>query len=592
MTSVHKINDALYTFTAGDVTNYFDQVDNMILDNDGKNEFNIVSTDCYATAAPVHSDQYTRFAITDTSFDIIDISKGYISMDITFNYRVNIRDIDSRLNGGITDATEWNNFFKLFIGFKSGAQIISAYNIYSNGRLTNCKNTKAKYEQALVYNCKAKEERIGRPGLYSPHKNVLNMSETVCGVYVDIPVVAELNQDKQAKLQLLIQVDDIAPLAALSLYPRYLFGSLELELSCNLINNMVFCPIPFEDIAKNKIYKDNTEIGTNLNATDGLFIADAKLTYLNTIRSNAITDSRFHMCGDWARCLAGIKARYTGTTGSSENTANGTLNGVYVSVTVSDLVITKAQSYIHGFNLLDQAKEEIRARYSENKFKAPAQWIDHYTFSQTPSTSGITTSIQIPMFNASQVIMTFPSSANEATGIVSRNPHLNGIQCHIGSRVIPDKYMSTLDKSHAEMILSALALDSLFSAPTELLEALTVDRKTKKTVTVKRKDDSDYMLVLPLERYGAGCFCDGLSGASIPINFNATYREGTSNCHFFELDVANSPANDVSEKNAQKYKTPSHNVNLYVIQDCFWVFTPNGGEFVKDIFVNNLKDIE
>ena len=226
--------------------------------------------------------------------------------------------------------------------------------------------------------------------------------------------------------------------------------------------------------------------------------------------------------------------------------------------------------------------------------KIPAQWIEHYTFSQQPAQSEIRTNIQVPMFNVSQAIMTFPNSAYQTT--VSRNPHLSGIQAHIGDRIIPDKFMTTLEKAHSEMILTGLGMDSLFSAPPEVLESLTRNRGKNTDWSIKYRDDSDYMLVLTLERYGAGCFCDGMNGINIPINFHANYINGTDNPHYFELDVDNSKYADrgtkLDSKDGLAFPLRQNNVNLHLVSDCFWVCSTNGCEFIKDLQIDSLADIE
>lgn len=597
MTSQHKITDIVNTYPQGDVDHYFEHIDNMLQENDGDNNFTILSSDSYSTSAPIKQDQYTKFKITDTSMDIVDISKGYLALNVEIGLNIDYKDLDTDQNN-LKDDTAVNsvNILPFFVGFKSGAQIINVYNVYSNGRLTACKNTKAKHEQALVYSCKAKEERCGRPGMYSPHKEVLNMTECICGTYIYLPASMK-NATKSINLEILIQVDDLLPFSAMSYYPRFLFGDLELELSANLVNNMVFCPIPVENVLNAQPMAETAglmnifgKFGTGQG--NAVLQDPAKITSELIYRSKACTDSRFHQCGDWAKCLLPL-----GTSNDVTDAAHADSYSVtegYITFRPNKLEIKSAKSYVHGFRIKDHAKENLRARYADRKMKIPAQWIEHYTFSQQPAQSEIRTNIQVPMFNVSQAILTFPNSAYQTT--VSRNPHLSGIQAHIGDRILPDKFMTTLEKAHSEMILTGLGMDSLFSAPPEVIESLTRDRKKNKNWTIKYKDDSDYMLVLTLERYGAGCFCDGMNGINIPINFHANYINGKENPHYFELDVDGSTyadrGTDLTKLDGLKFPLRQNNVNLHLVSDCFWIFGPNGGEFIKDLQVNSLEDIE
>ena len=122
------------------------------------------------------------------------------------------------------------------------------------------------------------------------------------------------------------------------------------------------------------------------------------------------------------------------------------------------------------------------------------------------------------------------------------------------------------------MILNALSLDSLFSADNALIEAMTVNRGKYNSSTRKLRDDSDYMLVLNLERAGSGCFCDGMNGVTIPINLQANFMEGTENPHYYRHVL-----NAVEGKEMIK-----SNVNLFVVSDAFWVFENGVWQFIKE----------
>lgn len=616
MATSHRIVEAVEPRPMGDMIQYFDYVDNMFKGNDGVNHFAMLSSDSYATSAPIQQDQYTKFKLTDTSMDIVDLSKGYINLKVEIQLKMDYKDLDTQAPANPTVAANSVKMIPFFIGFKSASHIINVYNVYSQGRLTACKNTKAKHEQALVYSCKAKEERAGRPGMYSPHKEVLNMTDCVCGDYIWLDPVAVANwtqQNIQLELDMCVQVDDLLPFCAMTYYPQFMYKDLELEISCNLTNNMVFCPIPMEYVIKNNPMIDGTTILSNYDLFAGRMPADRMATvqqrihagpngnpaaadageidivseqvfshqYINT--STVLVDSRFHQCGEWAKCLLPLKD------GAAQS--DNTITAAYVTFRPVSMTIKQAKSYMYGFRIKEETKQILREKYADKVMKIPAQWIEHYTFSQQPSATQIETNIQVPMHHATQAILTFPNSAYQTT--VSRNPQLNNIQCHIADRIIPDKNMSTLETAHSEMILNALELDSLFSAPQELLTALKTNRKTNKDYTIKTKDDSDYMLVLPLERLGSGCFNDGITGQTIPVNFTATYIEGINNPHYYELDVDNSVyanrggVNPVPF-NGLQFNLRKTNINLYIVSDCWWIFGENGGEFIKDLTIEGM----
>ena len=531
MTSRHRIYEALDENSVGDVEKVFQNITTLIERNSGVNDFKIVSSDCYNNNAPFKSDQFTRFRITDSSMDIIDISKGFITMTVNIDIQFLFDNLDAT-----EESAQYLNSCVFFIGFKSASHIVNVYNVYSNGRLTACKNTKAKFEQAIVYNCKAKEEKYARPGMYTPHEKVLEMSNCVAGCYVKIPEFVDRNTKQVVTMDLVMQIDDLCPLSAFSLYPRFLTGELEVEMSMNLIQNMVFCQIPIAVAMENS---DST-------------MTNAAVYY------NGELDSRFHACGDYATCYIPYK----------KDAEPEGLKKTSLTIIPSNLTVETARSYVHGFNIKDTCKKNIVSIFNQNNFVLPGQWIEHYTFSQLPNQTDIKTNIQLSLWNASQIVMTFPNSPNQLT--VSRNPHLEAVQCHINDRILPDKFFKTTDRAHAEMILSALGMDSLFSAADELIESLTKDRNKVGTWTLCKKDDSDYMLVFDLERSGSGTFCDGMSGQSIPINFQANFMYNVENPHYYHM------------VNGQK-ELRRQNINLFIVSDAFWVFEPGkGGDFVKD----------
>ena len=528
MATRHRIDEALTSERMGDVEKYFHNLVTMIDANSGEHDFKMITTDCYNVNAPFKADRFTTFQLTDRAVDIVDISKGFIHMKVNVDVQFLYKDASK-----FTDSNELSEACYMFVGLKNSACLINNYNIISNGRMTSCKNTKAKHEQAINYMCKSKEERAGRPGMYSPHDKVRKMSDCVCGTYIKLPSLGEKDSIKPISFDVVIQIDDLLPFAALSYFPRFICQELELQLSCNLIQNMVFCQVPFKSVIE-KICENNDQFDMLSNAI---------------IKPTMKMDCRFTQCGDYAEGLLAYGTPYE----SSEYTIN-----------VSNLEIIEAKSYVYGFNIKEDTKANLYREFQTNNFVVPAQWIEHYTLSQLPTVNNIRTNIQVPMFNCTQVIFTFPNSGNQLT--VSRNPHLEAVQCHISDRIIPDKFFNTLDKQHSEMTLANLNLDSLFTAPDELIESLIKDRKEYDSWTLKKIDDSDYMLVFNLERFGNGCYCDGMTGNPIPINLTANYMKSTRNPHYYD-------------KNG---KLQVQNINMFIVQDSFWQFGPDGGRFIKD----------
>ena len=255
MSTANRIHDIVYNHPTGDVEGYFKYMDEMISVNSGNHDYRILSHDSYSISVPVPENQATKFLITDPSMDIVDMSQSYINLKCQIDLNM-VRKANScsqlEKDKVVNCATYGMNACYFFVGFKSGAHIIDQYNVFSNGRLTSCKQTKSKFEQTIVYNCKAKEQKKARPGMYSAHKDVLKMRDCVCGRY--IKVLADTNQSQsypQIDFDIVIQIDDLLPFSAMTYYPRYAVKDLELEIICNLQKNMVFCQVPVEEVLLN-----------------------------------------------------------------------------------------------------------------------------------------------------------------------------------------------------------------------------------------------------------------------------------------------------------------------------------------------------
>ena len=574
MATRHRIDNAIRNVQMGDVEKYFTHLNNIIEPNSGVHDCKIISHDCDNTSAPFRAGSFTKFKLTDTAMDIVDLSKGYITMDVEMDVKFdwNPSELYKETNTFNKDARTSNyDAIKpvFFIGFKSAAHIIEVYNVYSNGVLTNCKQTHAKEEQTITYLSKAKEERVGRPGMYTTHEKVREMSDCVCGAYIRPSLTkSKAEEPIRVKFSILIQIDDLLPFSACEYYPRFLTGDLELQISTQITQNMVFCQLPLSIVLTKR------EIGLSelLNSDDWKKISALLISHKD--------DNRFTQCGDYANCIY----PYREPEGSEYYTTT-----IPTTIRPTNLVITEAKSFIHGFNIKDSVKQNIANMYGDKNLVIPAQWVEHYTFSQLPSTRDIRANMQLSMNNACQLIMTFPNKPNQLT--VSRNPHLEAVQCQVADRIVPDKFFSTLDKAHAEMIIENLNLDSLFSAPDELIEALTKDRGEVGSLVSMKIDDSDYMLVINLERFGNGCYCDGLSGVNIPINLQANFMYGTKNPHYYKpyLDndnIGESWIDGVGQPQAGTPKYHSEHINLFVVSDAFWVCNRNGCQFIKDVSVD------
>lgn len=623
MATANQIHNMYSPFAMGDVEKYFVKLDRMMGMNSGVNDYSVVSHNCYATSVPFTEGCFTKFKLTDEGYDITDISQGYLHFNVTFDVTFeHIRNEQSYVASAI------RNGCYFFVGLKSGAQIIDNYKIYSNGRLTACNQMKSKHEQAIVFNCKSKDQKNGRPGVYSAHENVLKMSNCVCGFYIQQPLGMYLGKktELECKMEIIVQLDDLLPFSGMRYFPNFACGDLEIEVSLSLEKALVWCQIPYQTTIGSKLTAryDNTELYTACTQLFKGFAEPSK--YEGDLRSvlpllkidprildAGFGDYRFNQCGDYSRvCLGLCPDHNDANSGPNPQGIEQSYNypqaeaptklGIdttlvifmtYMTITPSNLTVVDAKSFVYGFNIKPETKQNILSIFKqEKKLTVPAQWIEHQIFNQKPSYEDLKMQLHTPLYQVSQLILTFPNSDNQLT--VSRNPYLQNIKCQIDGKMIPDKPMSTIDNSFAEMNLIALGFDNYFRASDTLINSyIPLDNSLSydytRTPNVFR-DDSDFMFVVDLERNGNGVHHDGYSSDNALINLDARYINGAYNMHYYKVEYEKIPTfnttQPASRENPAIREVIRHypiSPNLYIISDAYWVFTPNGGEFIKDL---------
>lgn len=586
MSTRQRIDGIINTYPMGDVEDYFEHMNNLMQINSGNNSYHMATHVSYASPAPLkNGTSQTKFMITDSGMDIVDISKGLISL------RVKV-DFEFRIGANEKNLSSANKFYEsyyrnccyFFVGFKSGSQIIKHYSIVTAGGNNDCDQSLSLPEQTIVYNCKAAAERAGRPGLYSPHEEVMKMSDCVCGAYIQQPIITGMTTKiPGVEFEVLIQIDDLLPLSGMTLYPNFICKDMELVLRCELQKNMVFCPIPVQTVFEKKMFSEPVDLngefkaqfadGTGNDATPSQ-ISTFQLNTTQMINTqNIYTDFRFTQCGDYNKTCIGVTLEENLQKSAVTSTSEFAGNAVYYTIVPTNFSIEEAQSYVYGFGLKESAKVHLQQIFAQQGvLKVPAQWIDQVVFPQTYDGSGINANTNKSLFECDQIIMTFPNSDHQMT--VSRNPHFETFHVKVGSKItVPELQMTTCDRSFSEMTLGALSMDTLFAAPRSLIKALTPNKEKRndKFYGVDREDDSDFMLVVDLERNGSGIFSDGISGINVPIRLEATYLQGRNNPHFYEYNGESGT-----------YELRKQAPNIFTVSDACWLLTPNGPIFVKD----------
>ena len=586
MSTRQRIDNVINTYPMGDVEDYFAHMNNLMQINSGNNSYHMATHVSYASPAPLkNGTSQTKFMITDSGMDVVDMTKGLISLRVKVDFEFRIGSNETNLiNANKLYESYYRNCCYFFVGFKSGSHIIKHYSIVTAGGNNDCDQSLSLPEQTIVYNCKAAAERAGRPGLYSPHEEVMKMSDCVCGAYIQQPIISGMTTKiPGVEFEVLIQLDDLLPLSGMTYYPNFICKDMELVLRCELQKNMVFCPIPVETVFQKRMFTEPVDLGKEFGAQFADGTGNAKTPsqistfQLNTTQmintQNMYTDFKFTQCGDYGRTCIGVTTEEALQKSAVTDDSDFAGNAVYYTIVPTNFSIEEAQSYVYGFGLKESAKVHMQQIFAEQGvLKVPAQWIDCVCFPQTVDGSGINANTNKSLFECDQIIITFPNSDHQMT--VSRNPHLETFHVKVGSKItVPELQMTTCDRTFSEMTLGALSMDTLFAAPRSLIKALTPNKEKRndKFYGIDHEDDSDFMLVVDLERNGSGIFSDGISGINVPIRLEATYLQGRNNPHFYEYNG-----------DAGTYELRKQAPNIFTVSDACWLLTTNGPIFVKD----------
>ena len=98
MSTRQRINDVINTYSMGDVEDYFEHMNNLTQLNSGNNSYHMVTHVSYASPAPLtNGTTQTKFMITDSGMDIVDMSKGLIALRVKMDLEFRLGAPESNL---------------------------------------------------------------------------------------------------------------------------------------------------------------------------------------------------------------------------------------------------------------------------------------------------------------------------------------------------------------------------------------------------------------------------------------------------------------------------------------------------------------
>lgn len=494
-----------------DVYEYFQSLTDRVTGGEFQN-VSFLSFDSSEPPCPIGQGQFTRLKLTDSSCQITSFENSFIQLEIETNLTFNFPALSQDFIPDAPIGTTVRKLPILFVGFKSGLHAIDHYRFYNSfhaGPL--CEQSQAIYESALTYMTKSEEEITNKIQRYAYSEEIDKYKEDIPGVIITYGDLLDMKKDekytKTIRFKVNIPYDDFAPLQFFKNYPNSICGDLQLEFKINNNKNMV---------------------QYNFNLGDMFDFISRSLTKEEIKNLSIDLNKNGYSFGDFCSALQNkTKQSFTnlGDTGIFEDISMGQISDYKfvcknireITVRAGGLLLKTAKSFINCYNIPHDTHEQLRDLLSSTKIYIPAQRIDQYTFSQTPTVSSMNCNTTQSLVNCSALAFTWPRSPNELT--CSVNPYMTSIQLQIDNKTYPDKPFSTYSTEHASYILGNLMFDDFFSPNKSLERSLVTNREYK--------DNTNYLFVVSLERLDSSPFVfEGLTKDNCYITLNGTF-DGT-----------------------------------------------------------------
>ena len=242
-------------YEAGNVLQTFEKLSHIINTNDGTRSFSFRTTDAHDQPAPFYNGQYSAISLTHPDHFISDVDKGFLTFHVKLDLQLNT---DLSKLGEIDDP---NNFYKLFVGFKSSNQIFDRLEILHNNVNVGYQQNECIREGFLYSAVKPEAEKKRRRFVHSLWENVINYSQTVAGTYVNLNSF-KTNGKSQVEFDLNVPFDDLLALQAFDLFPNGIIGDLSIRFQVSPAG-LVWAVLDPYTVAETKVYlEDNDTITT------------------------------------------------------------------------------------------------------------------------------------------------------------------------------------------------------------------------------------------------------------------------------------------------------------------------------------------
>lgn len=492
----------------GDVYDYYESIIDKIFSSGEASDTKFLSFDSSEPPCPIGPGQFTRLKLTDSSCNLTSFDSSFIILKIKLNLSLSTDgNFDEYFNDN-QHVASLKDLPMMYVGFKSGIHAIDHYRFYCDkGRGYICEQSQAVYESAITWFAKSQEEIEGNKGCYASYEDILECKTSVPGFYLTYRQIDEMIKNKTTlpvEFEVVIKYDDFAPLQFFKIFPNSVCGNLQMEFKINNNKNFVVCPIPFRNIMKYFKVNDPEKYNQFMAIGDKGDMSGIIDSELDSFISHKFTNAQDAF-------KAGLPILRIETTRPSVGFGKGNF---YINT--SNVSLLSARSYINGYNINQNNVENLRMLFTNHKVYIPAQRIDQYSFSQTPTSSNMTCNTTQSLINCSSIAFMWPKTVNQLT--CSENPLCSSIQLMIDNKTYPDKPFSTYSLEHSNFILNNLMFDDIFKPNRSLETSLSKDKSNK------YKDKTNYMFAVSTERLDSDPYVyDGITKDNCFITLNGTF---------------------------------------------------------------------
>ncbi|KAA6401636.1 MAG: hypothetical protein EZS28_002839 [Streblomastix strix] len=467
-------------------------------------------------------DKEIIISLSDSDHDVIQTQNSFLSIVLTANLQFDnkFEQFDDSYKDGVI----------LFVGLKSGSNIIREYTVYHRERTINESLQNDAAIESFIYNT-IKPKEI----------------EEAIGQQTKVPYLMPVRFKIQEPL------DDLLIFSAIKDYPNGMFGDLKIKFKINP-NAFVIAQVhPTVSLAKYyTMNKDELLSSGQQKLMDiDLFFRNWSLTFQNT--------KQFTQLGCAADLIISIR--------TEQLTPNGLNNLVCdispVTVSIKNYEVTEVTANMAGYKATDACLARVRDFFSTKAFIVPAQRVETWPFPISATLTRIRTSQNIPLSHVTDFVLLFPKDTKCITCF--ENPCYQNMQLMTCGRSFPDMPMNTIDQQFFQLQRNVNNLDLLFEATDEFENALTTPGNTATRRLNAHTDLTSFMISLQCKRNSNGTLTfDGLDTMNQNISielFGALIYQGVTD-NYQNVDI-----------NGKRPPPPI----LCTVHDTFWLFSPNHG---------------